>query len=93
MTVAAFDQPVSLLFLDEGVYSLKRGQNPEILNLKNVVPIFDALEMYEIKLLYIEDESLKIRGLSTGDLILPVIPVSRSEIGGLLENFDVVLTG
>ena len=93
MTVAAFDQPVSLLFLDEGVYSLKRGQNPGVLKLKDVAPIFDALAMYEIQQLLIEDESLKIRGLSYGDLILSVKLVSRSEIGGLLDKFDVILTG
>lgn len=93
MTVAAFDQSVSLLFIDDGVYSLKRGQNPEILNLKNVTPIFDALAMYEIQQFFAEDESLKIRGLSSDDLILSVKSICRSEIGELWDKFDVILTG
>jgi tRNA 2-thiouridine synthesizing protein C len=35
LTTAAFDQPVSILLLDDGVFHLKNGQHPESSGMKD----------------------------------------------------------
>ena len=91
LTVAAFDQQVALLFLDDGVFQLKQGQQPDKQGLKDTASIFNALEIYDVKDLYVEIESLQERGLKPGDLTLPVKEFYRNDINGLVKQFDVVL--
>ncbi len=89
---AAFDQDVSLAFLDDGVYELVKGQNTKGLEMKNFSPTYRALEGYDIEKLYVERESLEQRGLSESDLLVDVQVVDRSEMAGLMAQQDVVLS-
>lgn len=88
LITAAFDQVVSLLFLDDGVFQLKKQQQPESLGLKNITTIFDAMGIYGINDVYVEHESLVERGLQEADLSLPVKVVVRKEIAQLSRQFD-----
>ena len=65
---AAFDQDVSLAFVDDGVFQLTKGQDTAAVGMKNFSPTYAALGDYEIKKIYIEKESLEERGLSLDDL-------------------------
>ena len=53
---AAFDQDVSLAFLDDGVFQLAKGQNTKGVGIKNFSPTFRALGDYEVTKLYVEKE-------------------------------------
>ena len=59
---AAFDQDVSLAFLDDGVYQLLKGQETKSLGVKNFSPTYRALEGYDVEKLYVERESLEQGG-------------------------------
>jgi tRNA 2-thiouridine synthesizing protein C len=89
---AAFDQDVSLVFVDDGVWQLKRGQQTKGIETKNFSPTYRALEGYDIEKLYVERESLAARGLAEDDLIVDVTVLSSSELGKLMEEQDVVLS-
>jgi tRNA 2-thiouridine synthesizing protein C len=89
---AAFDQDVSLLFLDDGVYQLKKGQATKAIDVKNFSPTYRALEGYDIEKLYVERESLEARGLTEDDLVVPVELVSTAEMAAIMEEQDVVLS-
>lgn len=89
---AAFDQDVTVVFADDGVFQLKKGQDTEELGMKNFSPTYRALEMYDVEKLYVEKESLEARGLTEEDLVVPVEVMSNSEIGKLMEQQDVVLS-
>ena len=89
---AAFDQDVSLAFLDDGVYQLAKGQQTKSIDTKNFSPAYRALEGYDIEKLYVERESLEARGLTEGDLLVDVQVLSSSEIGALMAEQDVVIT-
>jgi tRNA 2-thiouridine synthesizing protein C len=93
LTTAAFDQKVSILFLDDGVFQLKSGQHPEKAGMKDTAAIFNALEIYDVEDLYAEVESLQERGLKPGNLCLPVQEFYRRDIAGLMKRFDVVFAG
>ncbi len=89
---AAFDQDVSVVFADDGVFQLKKGQDTSEVEMKNFSPTYRALEMYDVEKLYVEKESLQARGLTEEDLVVPVEVMSNSEIGELMEQQDVVLS-
>ena len=103
---AAFEQDVSLAFLDDGVFQLTKGQDTGGIGVKNFSPTFRALGDYEVTKLYVEKESLAERGLTEGDLQeityededddyeeKPSIHlVSRSEMTEIMADQDVVLS-
>ena len=89
---AAFDQDVSVLFVDDGVFQLKKDQQPDALGMKNFSKTFRALEMYDVEKIYVEDESLSERGLSVDDLLIDVESLPRNKIGALMDAQDVVLS-
>ncbi len=88
---AAFDQDVSLAFLDDGVYQLVKGQQTKGLEVKNFSPTYRALEGYDIEKLYVERESLEARGIREEQLLVPVQVVSAQEMAELMEQQDVVI--
>ena len=65
---AAFDQDVSLAFVDDGVYQLTKDQRPDGIGMKNFSKTYTALGDYDITKIYVEKESLETRGLSLDDL-------------------------
>ena len=106
LIAAAFDQDVSVVFLDDGVYQLKKGQDTKGIGMKNFSPTFRALGDFEVNKLYVEAESLAERGLTEGDLQeitwedededwaeKPSIRiVSRAEMAEIMADQDVVLS-
>jgi len=91
LTAAAFDQQVALLFLDDGVFQLKKRQQAEKHGLKETASIFNALEIYDVTEIYTEVESLQDRGLKPNDLTLPVKEYYRKDINQLIKQYDVVI--
>ncbi|KAA5602422.1 sulfurtransferase complex subunit TusC [Blastochloris sulfoviridis] len=103
---AAFEQDVSLAFLDDGVFQLAAGQDTSGIGSKNFSKTYRALGDYEVRKLYVERESLAERGLSEGDLMpityededddyaeKPSIHlVDRAEMARLIRDADVVLS-
>lgn len=89
---AAFDQDVSLMFIDDGVYELKKGQGTKAIGMKNFSPTYRALEGYDIEKLYVEKESLEERGLAEEDLLVDVQVLSRADMAALMEEQDVILS-
>lgn len=92
LTAAAFDNAVSILLVDDGVYQLKTNQHPELLAYKNTAAIFSALELYDVKAVYAEAESLQERNLSPEDLILSVTEQPRTQLSRLINQFDAVFS-
>lgn len=90
LITAAFDQSVSILWLDEAVFSLKNNQQPECFALKDTAAMMQSFSLYEVTELYIETESLQELGLTVDDLCLPVQSLARKNIGEFMQGFDLV---
>lgn len=89
---AAFEQDVSMVFIDDGVFQLKKDQDTSGVEMKNFSPTYRALEMYDVEKLYVEGESMQQRGLSTEDLVVPVEVLTREQIADLMAEQDVFLS-
>lgn len=89
---AAFEQDVSMVFVDDGVYQLTKGQDTAGVDMKNFSPTYRALEMYDVEKLYVGQEALESRGLTADDLIVDVEIKTADEIRDLMEEQDVILS-
>lgn len=89
---AAFDQDVSMVFADDGVYELVKGQNTKATGMKNFSPAYRALEGYDIEKLYVDEESLQSRGLSADQLLVPVEVLNSAQMGELMDQQDVIIS-
>jgi len=92
LIAAAFDQDVSLAFLDDGVYQIVKGQHTKPIDVKNFSPTYRALEGYDIEKLYVEKESMEARALKEADFLVPVKVISAQEMAELMQSQDVVLS-
>jgi tRNA 2-thiouridine synthesizing protein C len=92
LIAAAFDQDVSLAFLDDGVYQIMKGQLTKGIDVKNFSPTYRALEGYDIEKLYVEKESMDERGLTTDDFCVEVKVINKTEMADLMTSSDVVLS-
>jgi len=89
---AMFDQDVHVVFLDDGVQQLRKGQGPAALEMKDFSKTYRALDGYGIEKIYVERESLTERGLGEDDLVIPVELIDRAEMARLMDEMDVVLS-
>lgn len=103
---AAFEQDVSLAFLDDGVFQLTKGQKTDGIGIKNFSPTYRALGDYDVTKLYVEKESLAERGLTADDLQEIMYEdedddweekpslrfVTRAEMADIMADQDVVLS-
>ncbi|MCR4302193.1 MAG: sulfurtransferase complex subunit TusC [Sulfuricaulis sp.] len=92
LIAAAFDQDVSLAFLDDGVYQIVKGQHTKPIDVKNFSPAYRALEGYDIEKLFVEKESMEARGLKEEDFIVPVKVIGTQEMTDLMQSQDVILS-
>ena len=87
---AAFEQDVSLAFIDDGVFQLKKDQDTSDIHTKNFSKIYKALEMYDVEKLFVEKESLDKRGLTEDDLSVDVKVINSSEMKKLITDSEVM---
>lgn len=88
----AFDLPLALLFLDDGVFQLAPGQDGSALQQKDLTANLRALPLFGVESLYACTSSLQQRGLAGAQLALPVQILDRQALASLLERFDQVMT-
>ncbi|MDF1689095.1 MAG: sulfurtransferase complex subunit TusC [Cycloclasticus sp.] len=92
LMAAAFDQKVVLLFEGEGVNALVKNQCPEGVGLKNILPILNALPIYDINDVWVEKESMEVWGLVEEKLEISVKSISREVIKKQINAADHVFS-
>ena len=92
LIAAAFDQDVSMVFLEDGVCQLKKNQDTTGIGMKNFSKTYRALDDYDVEKIYVEQESLDARGLSADDLVIPVQVVAAEELREIMAQQDVVIS-
>lgn len=98
---AAFEQTVTLVFIDDGVYQLLSGSDTSATGMKNFMPIYRVLGDYAVQRLVVDQASLSERGLTPADLSVVENPETgdnlleirdTSQISALLTASDVVFS-
>lgn len=103
---AAFEQEVTLAFIDDGVYQLLQNQDTSAIGTKNFAPTYRALGDYDVNRIFVERESLEMRGLDKDDLMPltwededddwaekdSIQVVSSTELAEIIDQQDVILS-
>ena len=92
LVAAAFDQDVSVVFLDDGVWQLKKNQDTTGIGMKNFSKTYGALDDYDVEKIYVEKESLAARGLTADDLVIPVEVLAADDLREVMAQQDVVIS-
>jgi tRNA 2-thiouridine synthesizing protein C len=91
LIMAAYEQDLSVAFIGDGVYALKKNQETAGIGIKGFSKTFMALDGYDVEKLYVDRQSLEERGLTEDDLVVDVQVMDASEIGQLMTEQDVVI--
>jgi len=89
----AFDLPIGLLFLDDGVLQLAPGQKAPLLRQKDLSANLQALALFGVDELFACSASLAARGLDSAALNLDAVQLLNApELAGIIDRFDQVIT-
>ncbi|MCL4542577.1 MAG: sulfurtransferase complex subunit TusC [Deltaproteobacteria bacterium] len=89
---SSYEQDISVAFIGDGVFSLKKGQDPSLLNIKNFTQTYLVIkDDFEVSHLYVEKESLKERGLDESDLITEVEVLDRNVLRQKMDEMKALL--
>ena len=91
LIMAAYEQDLSVVFIGDGVYALKKGQDTSAIGIKGFSKTFMALDGYDVEKLYVDRVSLEERGLTENDLVVDVEVLDADAIGGLMKEQDVII--
>ena len=92
LIAAAFDQDVSVVFMDDGVYQIIKDQETDGIGIKNFSKTYRALEGYDVENLYVSKESMEERGLTEDDFLVDVDVLDQAALSALLAEQEVVIT-
>ncbi|MHC8318909.1 sulfurtransferase complex subunit TusC [Pseudomonas sp. LB3P31] len=87
----AFDLPIGLLFLDDGVLQLAPSQDAKALQQKDLSANLQALPMFGVEDLFVCADSAAVRGLG-GFALEEAQALSAAEITALIDRYDQVIT-
>ncbi|GIU32781.1 MULTISPECIES: sulfurtransferase complex subunit TusC [unclassified Shewanella] len=88
---ASFEKEVSLLFTNEGVLTLLKGQDPESIGAKDYIATLGALPLYDIDTVLVCKESMQELGLSEQELRIGVTLSAPDEITSHFNAVDEVI--
>ena len=93
LAASAYDQNISVLFMDDGVFQLLKQQSATEIHQKNFSAMLPALSLYEINSIYVHAESLPRRQITKDELILDGVQlIDSSAISSLLTQQDQLLS-
>ncbi len=93
LAYSAFVETASILFLGDGVFQLKKGQHPTAVGYSNFTRSYNAMDLFDIDTLYVEQSALQERSLARDDLIGEHLTLlSSNEMHQLMEKHDMVLS-
>jgi tRNA 2-thiouridine synthesizing protein C len=91
MGIGVFEMDISVVFVDDGVYALVKGQNPDELDMKSLGDGFPMMPDFGVTKFYVHDQSLKERGLTVDDLVMDVETLDDAGVARTLESCGIVL--
>jgi len=86
LAIAAFDQPVEIVFTGDGVLNLITDQQSDTLGVKNIGKLLSSLPLYDIECVHADSESLQYYGLDATRLVVPVRALDRAQLHALLSR-------
>ncbi len=101
---AAFEQHACIVFIDDGVYQIKKGQDTDAIKMKNFSKTYgiiamekeDADEDEDMDMVWriiVEKESMEARGLTADDFVIDVEVIASAELAVIMADQEIVISG
>lgn len=91
LTAAAFEQEVSVVFLDAGVLQVIKAQTTAPNILKNIGKLIPALALYEVESVYVHQPSANRYNLGADDYVDTVEAIDDAGLKILADQSDHVM--
>ena len=91
LAAATFEQPVSLLFMGDGVLQLLPDQGSEVIGVRNIGRLLASLPLYDIESVYVDEEAAERYGLDLADTPLPARALDDTAMRELMLGCDHLL--
>ena len=91
LAAAAFEQPLSVLFIGEGVLQLLPEQDTTKLGIRNMAKTLASMPLYGVETLYVDAHSLDTLGIAKTCLPDYCETLAPSAVRELLSNHDHVV--
>lgn len=93
LATAVYDQDLSILFMDDGVFQLLKEQDAQSISQKSFTSLLSALPYYDIEKVYVHKESLEQRCISPTELVVSDMHmVSSVEVVSLFSQQEHILS-
>lgn len=87
----SYEQDTALFFHGDGVWQLINKQDPELVQAKNYLKTFSALEFYDIDSIYVCIDSLALRGLTATNFnVEGVQQLTKDEFAHKIKQHDLI---
>tara|TARA_B110000483_G_scaffold216132_1_gene267375 strand:- start:41 stop:328 length:288 start_codon:yes stop_codon:yes gene_type:complete len=90
LACAVFEQDVNYVFLDDGIYQLLKGQDGTAIQSKTLGNALETLALYSIENVYVDQQSLKERGIDSAELLPNIQLIEDGALSRLIKNADLV---
>lgn len=90
LALSAFNQPVALLFKNDGVIQLLKKQEPANIVCKDFTKIYAGIHLFGLEEIYVDQACMQNYLLT--DLTLQPKIIAPEEITELTKKYDVVIT-
>jgi tRNA 2-thiouridine synthesizing protein C len=91
LAAAAFEQPVKLLFMGDGVLQLLPEQDSQAIGQKNIGRLLSSLPLYDIDMVYADAEAVARHGIDLGSAQLPAQALDEHAMQQLMISCDHLL--
>lgn len=92
LSLSNYTEDLVVIFVDDGVYQITKGQQPNPALYKDSSKLFKLLELYDIESIYISKSAMTDRNLSSTDFVLDAQPLENEQISALLDSCTIKLT-
>jgi len=92
LAAAAFEQDISVLFMDDGVWQLLPQQHANAIDSKSVQRTLASFGLYDINTFYVEEASLAARNLSPTLLEGPIELIAGDKLASFLDSHEQLLS-
>ena len=86
------EEEIGVFFIDDGVFNLLDGQNPELLLQKDFIRTFKLLDLYDIEQRFVCANSLDQYNLQAEQLIISAEKIDRTSLINKLSQAEKVFT-
>ena len=89
----AFDLPIGLMFMDDGVFQLMPKQSAAALQQKDLSANVQALSLFGVEDIFVCSDSLAERGIFPANFVVNTLqPLFAEEVAVIIDRYDQVIT-